>query len=104
MQSGCFAVGGSAFADHTAGLSWASLSQPSAFLEIGRGLRAPCGRERAGFRVVRRELVRMAELGVTGAHPSSRGMTGLWQIEKAGPVHAPGDSTGPQHTCTLATP
>jgi SAM-dependent methyltransferase len=57
--------------------------------------------EGAGFRVVRRELVRMAELGITGAHPSSSGMTGLWQIEKTGRSR-PGSSTGPQHSYTLA--
>ncbi|MGA2042068.1 MAG: methyltransferase domain-containing protein [Roseiarcus sp.] len=37
---------------------------------------------RAGLRIVRRETVRLAELGVSGAYPSSDGETGLWQVEK----------------------
>ncbi len=37
---------------------------------------------RAGFKLVRHETVRLAELGVSGAFPSSQGATDLWQIEK----------------------
>jgi SAM-dependent methyltransferase len=40
--------------------------------------------ETVGFRIIKREMVRMAELGIGGAHPSSTGLTGLWQIEKLG--------------------
>jgi SAM-dependent methyltransferase len=38
--------------------------------------------ELAGFRVIHCEMIRMAEIGVTGAHPSSKGVTSLWHIEK----------------------
>ena len=36
----------------------------------------------AGFRLVRQESLRLAELGVPGAYPSSGGRTELWQAEK----------------------
>lgn len=38
--------------------------------------------QRAGFTVVRHETVRLPELGVSGAYPSSQGATGLWAIER----------------------
>jgi SAM-dependent methyltransferase/ABC-type transporter Mla subunit MlaD len=41
----------------------------------------------AGFRILREETVRLAELGVSGAYPSSNGETGLWQVEK--PANSP---------------
>jgi SAM-dependent methyltransferase len=41
--------------------------------------------ERAGFTVMRHETVRLAELGVSGAFPSSQGATDLWQVEKPSP-------------------
>ena len=45
---------------------------------------------RVGFRIVRQETVRMAELGIPGAYPSSGGETGLWQTEKPlSPVDPP---------------
>jgi SAM-dependent methyltransferase len=37
---------------------------------------------RAGLRIVRDETLHMADLGISGAHPSSDGKTILWQVEK----------------------
>ena len=35
-----------------------------------------------GFEVVRQETVRMSDLGISGAYPSSDGYTGLWQVRR----------------------
>ena len=43
---------------------------------VGHALRA------SGFEIVRQETVRMSELGISGAHPSCDGYTGLWQVRR----------------------
>jgi Methyltransferase domain len=43
---------------------------------VGHALQA------TGFEIVRQETVRMSDLGISGAHPSCDGYTGLWQVRK----------------------
>lgn len=45
--------------------------------------------EAAGLSVARWETVRMAELGASGAHPSSDGLTTLWQLKKPAQARPP---------------